>query len=130
MSELWRLSATELAHLVRTRKASAREAAEAALQRLDAINPKVNAVVDHHPDQGPYTPWQMVAWGAVGVLGAAVAAGVRPRELPRWVLVLFCGAAGLTNGVVFSTATGKYQHNLTSGVNTPYTGGTDAGGNQ
>ena len=29
MTELWRLSATELANLVRTRKVSAREAAEA-----------------------------------------------------------------------------------------------------
>jgi amidase len=50
MTELWRLPATELAQLVRTRKVSAREASEAALQRLDAVNPKINAVVAHRPD--------------------------------------------------------------------------------
>ena len=50
MTELWRLSATELAHLIRTRKVSAREAAEAALQRLDAVNPKINAIVAHRPE--------------------------------------------------------------------------------
>src|SRR5580692_662159 len=50
MTELWRLPATELAQLVRTRKASAREASEAALRRLDAVNPKINAVVAHRPD--------------------------------------------------------------------------------
>lgn len=50
MTELWRLSATELADLVRTRRASAREVAEAALARLDAVNPKLNAIVAHRPD--------------------------------------------------------------------------------
>ena len=50
MTDLWRLSATELAQLVRTRKASAREAAQAALQRLDAVNPKLNAIVEHRPE--------------------------------------------------------------------------------
>jgi Amidase len=49
-TELWRLSATELAHLIRARKVSAREAAEAALQRLDAVNPKINAIVEHRPE--------------------------------------------------------------------------------
>jgi amidase len=50
MTELWRLPATELAHLVRTRKVSAREAAEDALKRLDAVNPQINAIVEHRPD--------------------------------------------------------------------------------
>jgi amidase len=49
MTELWRLTATELAHLVRTRQVSAREAAQAALQRLDAVNPQINAIVAHEP---------------------------------------------------------------------------------
>ncbi|HUK59929.1 MAG TPA: amidase family protein [Stellaceae bacterium] len=49
MAELWRLSASELAQLIRARKVSAREAAEAALARLDAVNPRINAVVDHRP---------------------------------------------------------------------------------
>ena len=50
MTELWRLPAAELAHLVRTRKASAREAAEAALARLDAVNPRINAIVEYRPE--------------------------------------------------------------------------------
>ncbi|MGA2057674.1 MAG: amidase family protein [Bradyrhizobium sp.] len=49
MEELWRLSAEQLAGLIRTRKVSAREAAVAALGRLDAVNPAINAVVDHRP---------------------------------------------------------------------------------
>jgi amidase len=51
VTDLWRLSATELARLVRTKKASAREAADSVLRRLDAVNPAINAVVDHRPDQ-------------------------------------------------------------------------------
>src|SRR5262249_30519028 len=50
MNELWRLSATEVARLVRTRKVSAREVADAALQRLDAVNPLINAIVDCRQD--------------------------------------------------------------------------------
>ena len=49
MQDLWRLSATDLAALVKSKKVSAREAATAALARLDAVNPKLNAVVDHKP---------------------------------------------------------------------------------
>jgi amidase len=50
MDHLWRLPAAELAWLIRGRKVSAREAASAALARLDAVNPAINAVVDHRPD--------------------------------------------------------------------------------
>jgi len=46
------------------------------------------------------------------------------------VLVMNNRMTGLTSGIVFSTSTGKYRDNLTSGVGTPYTGGTNAGGNQ
>jgi amidase len=49
MQDLWRLSATDLAALVKSKKVSAKEAASAALARLDAVNPKLNAVVDHKP---------------------------------------------------------------------------------
>jgi len=51
MTKLWRLSATDLAGLIRTRAVSAREAAEAALQRLDAVNPPINAIVAHRPEE-------------------------------------------------------------------------------
>jgi len=50
MTDLWRLSAIKLADLVRRRKVSAREASEAALLRLEAVNPKINAVVEYRPD--------------------------------------------------------------------------------
>ncbi|GLK92274.1 amidase [Achromobacter xylosoxidans] len=51
VSDLWRLSAVELAARVRKREVSAREAAQSALQRLDAVNPAINAVVDHDPEE-------------------------------------------------------------------------------
>ena len=50
MQDLWRLSATELAALIKSKKVSAREAATAALARLNAVNPAINAVVDHRPE--------------------------------------------------------------------------------
>jgi amidase len=50
MSELWQLSASEVGRLVRSKKVSAREVAESALQRLDSINPRINAIVDHRAD--------------------------------------------------------------------------------
>ncbi|QWG24516.1 amidase family protein [Bradyrhizobium sediminis] len=49
MEDLWRLSAADVATLVKSKKISAKEAASAALVRLDAVNPKINAVVDHRP---------------------------------------------------------------------------------
>lgn len=50
MQDLWRLSAAEMAALIMSKKVSAREAATSALARLDAVNPKINAVVDHRPE--------------------------------------------------------------------------------
>jgi amidase len=50
MQDIWRLSAADLAALVRSKKITAREAASAALARLDAVNPRINAVVDHRPE--------------------------------------------------------------------------------
>src|SRR5580698_9365810 len=50
MKDIWRLPAQELAGLIRTKKVSAKEAATSALARLDAVNPAINAVVDHRPD--------------------------------------------------------------------------------
>lgn len=43
--ELWQLDATALAHLIRTGRASAREATLSCLARMDAVNPAINAVV-------------------------------------------------------------------------------------
>jgi amidase len=50
MEDLWRLSAADLAALIRSKQVSAKEAASAALARLDAVNPSINAVVDHRPE--------------------------------------------------------------------------------
>jgi amidase len=51
MQDLWRLSAADLAGLVKSKKISAKEAAVAGLARLDAVNPAINAVVDHRPQE-------------------------------------------------------------------------------
>ncbi len=51
MDDLWRLSAEDLALHIRARRVSAKEAATAALARLDVVNPAINAVVDHRPEE-------------------------------------------------------------------------------
>jgi energy-coupling factor transport system substrate-specific component len=64
--------------------------------------------------QGPWTPWQMLAWGMVGLLGAGLRRR-RARPIPRLVMALICAAAGFAYGLVlnfytFVTFTG--QHTL------------------
>jgi amidase len=44
-TELWRMSATELAEAIRCRQASSEEVVEAHLRRIEAVNPAVNVVV-------------------------------------------------------------------------------------
>ena len=44
-TELWRMSATELAEVIRSRRASSEEVVEAHLRRIEAVNPAINAVV-------------------------------------------------------------------------------------
>ncbi|MGN6216599.1 MAG: prenyltransferase/squalene oxidase repeat-containing protein [Solirubrobacterales bacterium] len=50
--------------------------------------------------QGPWTPWQMVAWGLCGVLGAALALGV--RNAGRLTLAATCGFAGIVFGALMN----------------------------
>jgi energy-coupling factor transport system substrate-specific component len=50
--------------------------------------------------QGPWTPWQMAGWGLCGVLGAAVALGV--RNAGRFTLAAVCGFAGIAYGVLLN----------------------------
>jgi amidase len=50
MTELWAKTAAEIAEGVRGGAFSAREAAEAALARMEAVNPAINAVVDPLPE--------------------------------------------------------------------------------
>ncbi len=49
--DLWRLSATQVAALVRSRQVSALEVAQAAIARLAQVNPALNAIVEHRPDE-------------------------------------------------------------------------------
>jgi Prenyltransferase and squalene oxidase repeat len=50
--------------------------------------------------QGPWTPWQMAAWGLCGVLGAALALGTRRPN--RWLLAAVCGFAGVAYGALLN----------------------------
>ena len=43
--------------------------------------------------QGPWTPWQMAAWGVTGMLGAGLAL-ITGRQIARWPLALVCAVAG------------------------------------
>jgi energy-coupling factor transport system substrate-specific component len=43
--------------------------------------------------QGPWTPWQMAAWGATGALGAGVAV-ITKQRIGRWPLALVCAVVG------------------------------------
>jgi amidase len=49
--ELWRWSATELAHGIATGQVSAREAVESCLARIDEVNPQLNALVEVRPEE-------------------------------------------------------------------------------
>jgi energy-coupling factor transport system substrate-specific component len=53
--------------------------------------------------QGPWTPWQMVAWGLCGLLGAVLARVTR-RRLGRVPLALVCAAAGFGFGAVMNVS--------------------------
>ena len=51
MSHLWQLSASEIAKAVRSRKLSATEVTKSHLDRLQAVNPVLNAVVQEFPEE-------------------------------------------------------------------------------
>lgn len=72
MFNLWRMPAWELAARVREKEISAREAAQAALERLAAINPSINAVVDCRPED---------VFAQAEQMDAAIARGEAPGPL-------------------------------------------------
>ncbi|RYY72875.1 MAG: amidase, partial [Comamonadaceae bacterium] len=72
MTDIWRLSASQVADLIRQRKLSATEAAQAALTRLDMVNPRLNAVVDWRPGE---------VLRRAGAIDAALARGDDPGPL-------------------------------------------------
>ena len=67
---------------------------------VGAITPIASNVFLGH---GPWTPWQMAAWGGVGIGGALLARATRGRELGRWPLALACAVAGVGFGAVMDT---------------------------
>ena len=77
--------------------------------------------------QGPWTPWQMAAWGLAGLLGAALGAATG-RRVGRVPLALFCGAMGLLFGAImdlstFTTFAGGHtlgQYLAISGTSLPF----------
>jgi energy-coupling factor transport system substrate-specific component len=77
--------------------------------------------------QGPWTPWQMAAWGLCGLLGAALGTATG-RRVARVPLALFCGALGLLFGAImdlstFTTFSGGHtlaQYLAISGTSLPF----------
>jgi energy-coupling factor transport system substrate-specific component len=53
--------------------------------------------------QGPWTPWQMAAWGLCGVLGAALA--LATRNAGRFALAGTCGLAAILFGTLMNFST-------------------------
>ena len=53
--------------------------------------------------QGPWTPWQMFAWGFVGVLGAGLAK-VTGGRISRWGLAAVGALAGLLFGAIMDVS--------------------------
>jgi amidase len=72
MTDLWRLDATEVARRVHAKEVSAREVTLAALARLDAVNPKLNAVIQFMPEE---------ALAAADAVDAQIARGEEPGML-------------------------------------------------
>ncbi|MDX5499008.1 MAG: amidase family protein [Rhodobacterales bacterium] len=72
MAELWELDATVIAAKVRAREVSARDVTSAALARLTAVNPALNAVVQEFPQE---------ALAAADRVDAALAAGQDPGPM-------------------------------------------------
>lgn len=107
MTDLWRLSATDLAARIRGKQASATEAARDALARLDAVNPRINAVVDHRPED-------VLAQAAA--VDAAIARGEDPGPLAGVPVTIKVNAdqAGYatTNGL-------RLQQDLMAAVDNP-----------
>ena len=69
MTDLWRWSASDLAHAIRTRQISSRDAVHACLNRIEQVNPHINAIVECRTEE------------ALAGADAADAAVVRGEEL-------------------------------------------------
>lgn len=107
MTEIWQLSASRIANLIAQRKLSATEAAQASLARLLEVNPRLNAVVDHRPEE---------VLARAGAIDAALARGENPGPLagvPLTVKINIDQAGfATTNGV-------SLQKDLIAAANSP-----------
>ena len=107
MQDLWRLSATDLAALIKSKKVSAREAATSALARLEQANPLINAVVDYRPE---YSLAQADA------VDATIARGEMPGPLTGVPITIKV----LTDQAGFATTNGlTLQRDLIARTNSP-----------
>ncbi|HYI37597.1 MAG TPA: hypothetical protein VEX39_13360 [Thermoleophilaceae bacterium] len=66
--------------------------------------------------QGPWTLWQMVAWGAVGAGGAALAHFSRGRDPSRWTLALAAAVAAAVFGGFMDLYQWSYSAEQTAGT--------------
>ncbi len=107
MNDIWRMTATEVASLVRAKKISAREAMASALARLEQVNPLINAVVDYRPE---YSLAQADA------VDAAIARGEMPGPLTGVPITIKV----LTDQAGFATTNGlTLQRDLIARTNSP-----------
>ncbi len=90
----WAMDAVGIARRVRAREISAVEIAQAALARLDAVNPRINAVVESHPDD---------VMRQARAIDARLAAGEDPGPLAGVPVTIKCisdqAGYATTNGV-------------------------------
>jgi amidase len=107
MTDIWRMTAVEVASLVKSKKISAREAMVSALDRLKAVNPLINAVVDYRED---YSLAQADA------VDARIARGEAPGPLAGVPVTIKV----LTDQAGFATTNGlKLQKDLIATTNSP-----------
>ena len=64
--------------------------------------------------EGPWTPWQMLGWGLVGLLGAGLGRLLGPRRPPPLALALVCALSAEVFNLVLDlfTWTGTGNHSL------------------
>eukprot|EP01031_Cornospumella_fuschlensis_P005566 gene5566-6925_t len=107
MTDLWRLDATEVARRVHAKEVSAREVTLSALARLDAVNPKLNAVIQFMPEE---------ALAAADAVDAQIARGEEPGMLAGVPVTIKVN----TDQVGFATTNGlKIQANAVAKEDNP-----------
>ncbi|MEE8307072.1 MAG: amidase family protein, partial [Gammaproteobacteria bacterium] len=95
-NDLWRLDATDVAAGISNRDFSSREVVTSCLERLDAVNPQLNAVVESRPDEALAAADkadQAVADGkALGLLHGVPVTIKSIHDLAGWATVNGCAA--------------------------------------